>query len=75
MWNGILRHFSSKSIKSIHYYYTFVMSTFNFNKEEEITLIIHSTTHPSILKPSNKNHKKDTKTIKALIMIGVRYKF
>ena len=26
------------------------MSALNFNKEEEITLVIHTNTHPSILK-------------------------
>ena len=38
MWNCILRHFSSKSI---HYIFN---ECFNFNKEEEITLVIHSNT-------------------------------
>ena len=45
MLTCILRHFSYKKHTLLH-----LMSALNFNKEEEITLVIHTNTHPSILK-------------------------
>ena len=39
MWNCILRHFSYKKHTLLH-----LMSALIFNKEEEITLVIHSNT-------------------------------